>query len=79
MKNRDCLSVIKNLCGYIDNDVNEACCVEIEKHLRECRECRDEYGRIKKALKLCRKSRESLSSEEKLKIKENILKLIEKE
>lgn len=79
MKNKECLKTIKRLCGYMENDLSLECCEEIEKHLRECESCRGEYSKMENALTLCRKSREALSEEEKMIIKENIFKLIEKE
>ncbi|MDD3803465.1 MAG: hypothetical protein PHW02_03640 [bacterium] len=78
-ENKDCITVIKKLCGYIDREESEVCCREIEKHLRECDSCRNEYDKMKEMFMLCKSSRENLSPEELSALKKNIFKLIEKE
>jgi len=75
----ECIDVLKNLCGYVDNDLSGKCCEEIEKHLRECESCRSEFENMEEVLNLCRKSRESLTKEEKKRIMENVFNRIEKE
>ncbi|HAV92383.1 TPA: hypothetical protein DCW38_04295 [candidate division WOR-3 bacterium] len=78
-ESKKCLEILKNLCGYIDNELTGKCCEEIEAHLRECPECRGELKKMESILSLCKKSRESLTKTEKKRLKENIFNSIEKE
>jgi len=77
--NKNCIDVLKNLCSYIDKELSGKCCEEIENHLKKCPKCQCELKKMESILSLCKKSRESMTDDEKKKIKENIFNLIEKE
>lgn len=76
---KECDFVLKNLCKYIDKDVDNECCEKIKKHLESCKICSKEYEDFEKVINLCKNSFEKIERKEKEKIFGNIKKLLEKE
>ncbi len=76
---KDCDFILKNLCKYIDKDVEKDCCEKIKEHLKSCKSCSKEYKDLEKVIKMCKNSFETLEKEEKKRIFDNIKQLLEKE
>ena len=51
---KDCTDYIQNLCSYVDGEADDSICMEIEKHLRDCPECRVMVDTLKKTITLCK-------------------------
>jgi len=60
----DCSKIKKKICGYIDKDWDEKCCLEIEEHLKTCISCQEEYNEIKKLVELCKAQKNMKMSDE---------------
>ena len=50
MSNRDCSSVFAMLSEYLDKDLAEADCAELEKHIRDCEPCVAFVDSLKKSV-----------------------------
>ncbi len=50
MSNRDCSSVFAMLSEYLDRDLPEGDCAELEKHIRECEPCVAFVDSLKKSV-----------------------------
>ena len=51
---KDCTDYIQNLCSYVDGEADDSICREIEKHLKDCPECRVMVDTLKKTVILCK-------------------------
>lgn len=74
-----CDFVLKNLCKYIEKDIDNECCEKIKKHLKNCKICSKEYKDFERVISVCKKSFEKIDKKDKEKIYDNIKKLLEKE
>ncbi len=52
----DCEKDIKRLSEYLDGELDESACREIEQHLRECPECRACVESMRKTIRLCKEA-----------------------
>ena len=48
-----CKKLAQNLSGYIEGDVNQKLCGEIERHLNHCRRCSVLLDSVRKVLVIC--------------------------
>ena len=53
MKN-DCVKCFQRISEYLDGELEEKICLKIDKHLRECPECRDYVDSLRKTIQLCK-------------------------
>jgi len=51
---RHCLELFKRLSEYIDDELDEQTCEEIERHVRECTLCRVCLETLKRSVDICR-------------------------
>ncbi|MEW6674149.1 MAG: zf-HC2 domain-containing protein [Thermodesulfobacteriota bacterium] len=51
-----CLAMFEKLSEYIDNELDELTCRDIERHARECIRCHTCLETLKRTIDLCRKS-----------------------
>jgi len=51
---KHCSKYIQNIADYIDGEVDESLCADIEKHLKECNNCRLMVDTMKQTVVLCR-------------------------
>lgn len=51
----DCRALFEKMSEYLDGELDEATCDEIEAHLRECPECAKCYESLKKTVAFCKK------------------------
>jgi len=51
---RHCSKYIQNIADYIDGEIDESLCADIEKHLKECNNCRLMVDSLKQTVVLCR-------------------------
>ena len=51
-----CLELFEKLSEYIDSELDEATCREIETHLQECMQCRVCLETLKRSVAICRHS-----------------------
>jgi hypothetical protein len=50
-----CLSMFEKLSEYIDNELDEMTCRDIERHVEECGPCKLCLETLKRTVKLCNK------------------------
>ncbi|MFH2037589.1 MAG: zf-HC2 domain-containing protein [Candidatus Zixiibacteriota bacterium] len=51
---KHCSKYIQNIADYIDGEIDESLCADIEKHLKECHNCRLMVDTLKQTVVLCR-------------------------
>ena len=49
-----CLELFERLSEYIDNELDEPACREIEKHIKKCALCRVCLETLKRSVDICR-------------------------
>jgi len=64
---QDCLKMVEEILSYLDGELEEPACRDLEKHLRECRKCAACRDILQKTILLC-KDREHLPEEARDKI-----------
>ena len=52
-----CKDYIKDLNDYIDGELDETLCAEIERHIGECKNCRIMVDTLKQTVTLCREGK----------------------
>lgn len=52
----DCKRDFERLSEYLDGELDDALCSEIERHFRECPECRACVDSMRKTIRLCREA-----------------------
>ncbi len=58
---KKCSEHIQEIADFIDGEVDESLCLELEKHLKDCENCRIMVDTLKQTFVLCRDGkRESL-------------------
>ena len=55
---KNCREYIQNICDYVDGEADESICRELEKHLKDCSDCRIMVDTLKKTIALCREGEE---------------------
>ena len=61
---KGCSKYIQDIADYIDGEVDQALCTELEKHLAGCENCRIMVDTLKQTVVLCREGKkESLPPE----------------
>jgi len=53
--NENCKRCFKKMSEFLDGELDAPACVEIRKHLLECRECHDCFESLKKTVDICKK------------------------
>ena len=48
----ECRKLLKDLSDYVDGELDEALCVEIERHMEECDNCRVVVDTLRKTVLL---------------------------
>lgn len=51
---KHCLSMFEKLSEYIDNELDDSTCQDIERHLEECIPCKICLVTLKRTVKLCK-------------------------
>lgn len=51
---KHCSKYIQDIADYIDGEIDETLCADIEKHLQECNNCRIMVDTLKQTVVLCR-------------------------
>lgn len=54
---KKCNKQIQNICAYIDGELDPSLCKEIDKHLKECRNCRIMVDTLRQTVVLCREGK----------------------
>lgn len=57
-QNLHCHNLFETLSEYVDGDLNDELCIEIENHLGECNNCRIVVDTLRKTIYLYRESNE---------------------
>ena len=52
----DCKKDFERLSEYLDGELDDAVCLEIEQHFRHCPECRECVDSMKKTIQLCKEA-----------------------
>ena len=55
---KKCNPNIQNICDYIDGELEESLCKEIDEHLKECRNCRIMVDTLRQTVVLCREGKQ---------------------
>jgi anti-sigma factor (TIGR02949 family) len=53
MKN-DCVKCFQRISEYLDGELEEKICHEIDAHLHQCPECRKSVDSLRKTIQLCK-------------------------
>jgi anti-sigma factor RsiW len=53
---RHCLELFEKLSEYLDNELDEATCKDIEKHIEACVPCFICFQTLKRTVDLCKKA-----------------------
>jgi len=56
--NKNCRYLLSSLSEYVDGELNEALCQEIEKHMEGCEDCQVVIYTLKKTVELYHKTAE---------------------
>lgn len=51
-KHGECRELLKNLSDYVDGDLDETLCLEIEHHMAECDNCRVVVDTLRRTVEL---------------------------
>jgi hypothetical protein len=54
MKEPDCKRIFEMLSQYLDRDLPEATCEELDRHIRDCAPCVEFVASLKRSIQLCR-------------------------
>lgn len=74
----ECLEMFARLSEYIDNELDEITCRDIERHMADCKPCQVCLGTLKRTIKLCENMEDqSLPQDFSLKLKRFIENLTE--
>ncbi len=49
-----CSQYIQNIADYIDGEIDQALCAQLEEHLKSCRNCRIMVDTLRQTVVLCR-------------------------
>ena len=52
----DCISMFEKLSEYIDNELDEVSCKDIESHAKSCIKCQVCLETLKRTIKLCKEA-----------------------
>jgi len=52
----DCRKDFERLSEYLDGELDDAVCREIERHFRQCPECRECVDSMRKTIQLCKEA-----------------------
>ena len=55
---KKCNQKIQDICDYIDGELDQALCEEIDNHLKECRNCRIMVDTLRQTVVLCREGKQ---------------------
>lgn len=63
--NNHCKDLLSSMSDYIDGSLNDELCIELEKHLSECNNCRVVVNTLKKTIEIYhdKGSQDKLSSD----------------
>jgi anti-sigma factor RsiW len=50
--NKNCRYLLSSLSGYVDGDIDDALCREIEKHMADCEDCQIVINTLQKTVEL---------------------------
>jgi anti-sigma factor (TIGR02949 family) len=51
--NEHCKECLQRISEYLDGDLDHLMCEKIERHLRQCPGCRQDFDSLKKSIDLC--------------------------
>jgi anti-sigma factor RsiW len=61
---KNCRKHFDRISEYLDGELDDALCREIEAHLRDCPECRECIDSLRKTIRICRGAAEESVPEE---------------
>jgi RNA polymerase sigma-70 factor (ECF subfamily) len=53
---RDCVKFFKKISEYLDGELDDKICNEIDAHLRQCPECSEHVDSLRKTIQLCKET-----------------------
>ena len=53
---KDCKKYFKRISEYLDGELDDRTCKEIEEHLQDCPDCLECLNSLKKSIRLCKKT-----------------------
>lgn len=54
MEKHHCKHFLCKICEFLDGEIEQTCCVEIEQHIEECEECRIVVSTMQTTMRVCR-------------------------
>lgn len=71
---RRCLRILRALSAFIDDELSDAVCREVRRHLGDCPNCEDFVASLRQTVSLCRhQPTPTLSSADRARMRETIL------
>jgi mycothiol system anti-sigma-R factor len=75
----DCKKYFERISEYLDGELDNEICHEIENHLKECPECRECLDSLKKTIQLCKEAgKEAMPSDIRKRLRSNLKQLIKR-
>jgi anti-sigma factor (TIGR02949 family) len=73
----DCKKYFERISEYLNGELDDEICYEIETHLKECRECRECLDSLKKTIQLCKEAgKETVPSYIRERLRSNLRQLL---
>jgi anti-sigma factor (TIGR02949 family) len=73
----DCKKYFERISEYLDGELDNEICDEIETHLKECPECRECLDSLKKTIQLCKEAgKEAIPSDIRERLRSNLRQLL---
>ncbi|MBN1668481.1 MAG: zf-HC2 domain-containing protein [Anaerolineales bacterium] len=76
---QDCRHLLESLSGYIDGELEQALCAEIERHLEDCEDCRVVIDTLGKTVFLYHQTAEPVAPDIPEDVKERLFKRLDLE
>jgi len=73
----DCKKYFERISEYLDGELDDEVCHELEAHLKECPDCRECLDSLKKTIQLCKEAvKEEIPSDIHERLRTNLRQLI---
>ncbi len=73
----DCKKYFERISEYLDGELDDEICREIEAHLKECPECRECLDSLKRTIELCKEAgKETIPSDIHERLRSNLREIL---
>jgi RNA polymerase sigma-70 factor (ECF subfamily) len=75
----DCRKYFERISEYLNGELDDEICREIETHLKECPECRECLDSLKKTIQLCKEAgKEAIPPDIRERLRSNLRELLDR-